>query len=63
MLFNFVKIWRHIFTWVIWGHLGTFEGTRRIRLIVVIIGDGGKSGDHPGTRDDPAAEPTGGTFT
>ena len=35
------------------GHLGTFEGTRRIRLIVVIIGDGGKSGDHPGTADDP----------
>ena len=24
-------------------------------MIVVIIGDGGKSGDHPGTKDDPAA--------
>ena len=38
--------WRHIFE-VIWGHLGTFEGTQLIRLIVVIIEDGGKSGDEP----------------
>ena len=38
--------WRHIFE-VIWGHLGTFEGSQLIRLIVVIIEDGGKSGDAP----------------
>ena len=53
MQFNSDKIWRHIFTWVIWGHSGTFEGNRRITLIVVIMRDGGKSGDHPGTNDDP----------
>ena len=42
---NCTKIsWRHIFE-VIWGHLGTFEGSQLIRLIVVIIEDGGKSGD------------------
>ena len=44
---NCTKIsWRHIFE-VIWGHLGTFEGSQLIRLIVVIIEDGGKSGDEP----------------
>ena len=44
---NCAKIsWRHIFE-VIWGHLGTFEGSQLIRLIVVIIEDGGKSGDAP----------------
>ena len=44
---NCTKIsWRHIFE-VIWGHLGTFEGSQLIRLIVVIIEDGGKSGDAP----------------
>ena len=44
---NGTKIsWRHIFE-VIWGHLGTFEGSQLIRLIVVIIEDGGKSGDAP----------------
>ena len=31
----------------------TFEGNGRIRFIVVIIRDGGKRGDHPGTDDDP----------
>ena len=47
VLHNCTKIsWRHIFE-VIWGHLGTFEGSQLIRLIVVIIEDGGKSGDEP----------------